>query len=234
MSKNFKEKQLCSTDEEMLMWTSYRYCIGRHTYVNALSTYIASKYYDKLTDNRLQFTANDIRGCIADVLRFNKPAFTYEGSVNTNERNALVDYLKWLNDNINDEKDLINIKEINCYKKDYKINTPKSFEIIKSERFQYCHSELEINDLINWETLASFFDKKNYKTITINNNGVEEDIIAFITWTNELIQIEEKNGMIYYQRKPWKFKQVYISVEQFKMGNYNTYINEDMIINIKE
>ena len=64
------KKKKCSTFEEMLMWTSYRYCIGRHTYVTSLAGEIAQNYYDRLDDDRLEFTANDIRSQIYDKLQW--------------------------------------------------------------------------------------------------------------------------------------------------------------------
>ena len=36
-NKTKKQQEKCSMDEEMLMWTSYRYCIGRKTYVSSLA-----------------------------------------------------------------------------------------------------------------------------------------------------------------------------------------------------
>ena len=83
-----KKKQEISIDEEMLIWTSYRYCIGRKTYVSTLAPYIGKKYYDLLSDERLDFMARDIRSCIYDQLRFNTVSFNYEGSVFEKERNA--------------------------------------------------------------------------------------------------------------------------------------------------
>ena len=65
-----KKKEKCSLFEEMLMWTSYRYCIGRHTYVTSLAGEMAQHYYDKLTDERMEFTAMDIRKEILDKLQW--------------------------------------------------------------------------------------------------------------------------------------------------------------------
>ena len=45
------EKKL-SLDDEMIFWTSYRYCIGRHTYVTSLADYMAKKYWDLLSDGQ--------------------------------------------------------------------------------------------------------------------------------------------------------------------------------------
>jgi hypothetical protein len=55
------ERERLSLDEEMLMWTSYRYCIGRKTYVTSLASYIGKKYYNLLSDERAEFTLKDIK-----------------------------------------------------------------------------------------------------------------------------------------------------------------------------
>ena len=59
MAKKKIDKEKLSINEEMLMWTSYRYCIGRKTYVVDLAYYIAQKYYKLLSDERMRFTAED-------------------------------------------------------------------------------------------------------------------------------------------------------------------------------
>ena len=101
MAKKNVKKEL-SIDEEMMMWCAYRYAIGRKTYVSALAPYIGKTYYDKLSDNRLEFTALDIRRSIADCLRFGRPGFEYEGIVSDDERNPLSDYVSWITKNVND------------------------------------------------------------------------------------------------------------------------------------
>ena len=59
---------MISDFEEMLMWTSYRYAIGRKTYVSCLSYEIPQHYYKKLSKERREFIANDIRREIANHL----------------------------------------------------------------------------------------------------------------------------------------------------------------------
>ena len=56
--------------EEMLMWTSYRYAIGRKTYVSCLSYEIPQHYYKKLSKEKREFTALDIRKEILNHLAF--------------------------------------------------------------------------------------------------------------------------------------------------------------------
>ena len=60
-NKQTEEPKTITLDEEMLMWTSYRYCIGRQTYVTSLAPYIGKKYYPLMNDSQAQHTAEDIR-----------------------------------------------------------------------------------------------------------------------------------------------------------------------------
>ena len=76
-NKTKKQQEKCSMDEEMLMWTSYRYCIGRKTYVSSLASYIAKKYYPILSEQRMLFTAQDIRNEIEDHFNWNSINFYY-------------------------------------------------------------------------------------------------------------------------------------------------------------
>ena len=112
MAKSKTKKEMVSSDEEMMMWCAYRYAIGRKTYVSALASYIGKTYYNKLSDNRLEFTALDIRRSIADCLRFGHPRFEYEGTVSDNERNPLSDYVSWITNNVKTKEDLYNVEKI--------------------------------------------------------------------------------------------------------------------------
>ena len=64
------KKNQCTLFEEMLMWTSYRYCIGRKTYVSTMAHEMAQYFYDRLPDMRMEQTVEDIRREIYDKLRF--------------------------------------------------------------------------------------------------------------------------------------------------------------------
>lgn len=226
-----KKKQEISIDEEMLIWTSYRYCIGRKTYVSTLAPYIGKKYYDLLSDERLDFMARDIRSCIYDQLRFNIVSFHYEGSVFEKERNALDDFLTWINENITKDSDWLGIKEIICYKDSYSDDAPKKFEIRKSDRVTLKPFQSDFEDLLIWEKLASLFDKKNYKKVLIEFNGKEEEILCFEVWQRDLEETEEQGVYLY---KEWKYRKVLISVENYaKNGERAGYLDPKYIKSIK-
>ena len=97
-----KKKEKCSLFEEMLMWTSYRYCIGRHTYVTSLAGEMAQHYYDKLTDERMEFTAADIRKEIMDKLQWLPFNFRIHRMYNEDPLNPIDALLTFVqNENIN-------------------------------------------------------------------------------------------------------------------------------------
>lgn len=225
------KKEKLSIDEEMLIWTSYRYCIGRKTYVSSLAPYIGKKYYDLLSDERLDLMARDIRSCIYEQLRFNVVSFEYEGSVFEKERNALGDFLTWINENIEKDSDWASIKEIICYKDSYSVDAPKKFEIRKSDRVTLNFFQGDFEDLLIWEKLASFFDKKNYKKVLVEFNGKEEEILCFEVWQRDLEETGEQGVYLY---KEWKYRKVLISVENYaKNGERAGYLNSKYIKSIK-
>lgn len=231
---NIKNQQECSVDEEMLMWTSYRYCIGRKTYVSSLASYMAKKYYNILSKERKEFTASDIRNCIEDVFRFGGIDFNYDYNVNRNERNPVMDFMMWINDNINDEKDWLNIKSVVCYKESYNPDAPKLFKIITSDNPSripvYQH---EFSDLMIWNDLATLFDVKNHKIVHVNFNGQEQDIECFESIVQDTVPCEDNPG--YCKFKDWSWKKVWKSVDNFiSRGEYCGYIDEEFIVDIKD
>lgn len=228
---NVNKKQELSLDEEMLMWTSYRYCIGRKTYVNSLASYIGKKYYPLLSDSQAEHTANDIRNCIGDCLHFSHPSFFYDGTVSNEERNPLSDYVTWLTNNVNEKKDLFYIKSIECYKDGYNSGFPKKFDVVKTQDRSYTYIfESDITDLFVWEDLASLMDKKNHKFITVNYNGKEEVIECFKSWRKKIEPIEDQPG--YYKHVEWKWERCWKSVEKYLIsGEHCGSLNDEYIVN---
>lgn len=233
MKKNnqTEETNTITLDEEMLMWTSYRYCIGRQTYVTSLAPYIGKKYYPLLSDEKAEHTANDIRNCIADVLNFGALTFHYDGTVMYEQRDALSDFLTWLNDNVENEKDLIGIDTIECYKKDYKNDTPKKFFVTKKKHHELPKHETVFSDLLEWHKLSSLFDRKNHVNVLVNHDGKEEWIECFYSWRKRSVKDDEDG--IYYHIEPWKYDKVLYGVDHYlSRGEYAGRLNEDYILDI--
>ena len=210
------------------MFTSYRYCIGRQTYVTSLAQYIGKKYYPLLSAEKAEHTAQDIRNCIADVLNYGSLTFSYDGTVS--ERDALSDFLAWLNDNIESEKDLMGIDTIECYKVDYKPDTPKKFFVTKKKHYEFPKYETDFTDLLDWHKLSSLFDRKNHVKVWVNYEGKEECIECFYAWEKALALQDDG----YYKRIPWKYTKSLISVDRYlEKGELAGRIDEAFITKIE-
>lgn len=230
---NRNKKEELSLDEEMLMWTSYRYCIGRKTYVSSLAPYIGKKYYPLMNDGQRERTAIDIRERISDCLRFCKPAFEYDGTIDRDERIPLVDFVMWLNSHVSDTKDLYNIEKIVCYKDGYGEKYEKRYDVhTRSKEWTHIF-ESDIEDFLIWETLASLMDVKRHKNVTVNFNGEIKTIKCFETVEKQIEPIEDKEG--YYRRVEWKWRKCYKSIDSYlNDGEHCGSLNEKYIIKIED
>jgi len=223
-----------STDEKMLIWTAYRYCIGRKTYVNSLAQYIGKTYYDRLSDDEMESTAEDIRNEILRVMNFGSLSFTYDYSVPMEKRNPLQDFIEWINNNVTSEDDFLNISQIQCYyeKGEKLYNVHKMNKTTPRNVLFYPH---DLTDLFYWERLASLFDKKNYYKVTTNYNGTESTHICFMapTTAKKVVQYEGEIGV--YQDIPWKFENIYITIDSYlKYGDYSPYIANEYITKVEK
>ena len=223
-----KQKK-CSIDEEMLMWTSYRYCIGRKTYVNTLANYIASHYYHILSDERKQFTSKDIKDCINQVLSLSTPSLRYNGNVSYDNRDGLDDLIKYLNENVNEERDLIGIQSIEVIQKSY-TNPEKYFEISPLNRNRTV-LDFDLQDLLIWYNLAQCFNIKDYKKVWYKTDSDESSVLCFKTWMNRYIESEDG----FHYRSRFKYEERYIPVNDYLSNpSIIRYINPESILKIED
>lgn len=226
-----EKKQGLSLDEEMLMWTSYRYCIGRQTYVTSLAPYIGRKYYPLMSEEQSQHTAKDIRKCIEDVLNYGTLTFQYDSTVCYAERDAISDLLTWFNENVECDKDLAGIDTIECYKEDYKEDTPKKFFVTQRIHYDFQKYETDFSDLLEWHKLSSLFDRKNHVNVLVNYNGKEEWIECFYSWRKTCVK---DNDGPFYRQAPWKYEKVLYGVDHYlSRGEYVGSLNEEYIVRIE-
>lgn len=217
---------------EDLFWTSYRYCIGRHSYVNALAKDMADYFYDKLNDDRMEFTALDIRRSIADQLQFQPFNFTIDYTVPENERRPLEMFIDFLNtyEFETDEVwiELAKIRKIDVYKKDGKI----CYEVSKTDNPKYDHTiyEWDFMDLKNWSDLASLFDKKNHKIAVCEYEGETQEIEVFESFKNKSKVLETHDNITTCLPISWKYEKIYKPVDD-KLGY--KYIEPSAIKEIK-
>lgn len=229
MKKKSTERECCSLFEEMLMWTSYRYCIGRHTYVTSLAGEIAQHYYNRLSDERMEFTATDIRGEIYDKLQLLPFNFRIHRIYTNDSLNPLDGFLTFIQKNNIDTIDELykytNI-EYNAHTDEY------NFEIKKPTIKSY-FSVSDIDDLIPWENLAACFDKKNHKIITTEYEGKTETHRCFKSWKKVSVPCEGKPG--YYKVSEFGWEPIWIVVDEYlKTGNTNRYLADEFITKVED
>lgn len=223
------KQRKCSVDEEMLMWTSYRYCIGRKTYVNTLANYMASHYYPILSDERKQFTAKDIKDCINQVLSLSTPSLCYNGNVSYDNRDSLDDLIKYLNENVNEEKDLIGIQSIEVIQKSY-TNPEKYYEISPLNRNRTI-LDFDLQDLLIWYNLAQCFNIKDYKKVWYKTDSDESFVLCFKTWMPKYIESEDG----FHYRSRFKYEERYIPVNDYLSSpSIIRYINPESILKIED
>ena len=229
MKKKSTEKECCSLFEEMLMWTSYRYCIGRHTYVTSLAGEIAQHYYNRLSDERMEFTATDIRREIYDKLQwlpFNFKILMMHVNDSPNPLDTLLTFI-WKNniDTIDEFSKYTNLEYV-AYADEYK------FEIKKPTITSY-FSVSDIDDLIPWENLAACFDKKNHKIVTTEYEGKTETHRCFKSWKRVSVPCEDKPG--YYKVSEFGWEPIWIVVDEYlKTGNTNRYLVDEFITKVED
>ena len=233
MAKKKIDKEKLSINEEMLMWTSYRYCIGRKTYVVDLAYYIAQKYYKLLSDERMRFTAEDIRKSIADCLSFKPCSLRYDGTVSYCDRRPLEDLIQFMTDNkIDSEEKFLEIDNIEIYHDTYKEGAEHKYRVQnKTVNTRNYVSQSDIDDLIPWAKLAACFDKSNYKKVHVNFNNEDKEIICFESWVSDTQPIPEQPGC--YKIWPWHWKKIYISVDDFVAGRNHGYIASEYITSVE-
>ena len=218
-----------STDEDLLMCTSYRYCIGKQTYVTTLAYYIASHYYSLLTDNRKQFISKDIKLCINQILSYNHPSLVYAGNVNYDNRDGLNDLIVFLNNNIDTEQDLIGIEEIEVSQVSYS-DCNKIYNITRTDKINTILN-LDLIDLLEWYTLAQSFNIKDYKVILCKTDDGEKEICCFETWKPKY-QMDDNGN---WKKLPFKYVKTYVPVDEYISNPYKvSWLNPNNILTIKE
>lgn len=228
-----KEESKLSLDEQTLMWTSYRYCIGRKTYVSDMAYYIAKKYFPLLNEVQKENTAKDIRREIEEHMNWLPFSFKYDGSVRMEDRKPYEDCVEFIMTEIAKDGDdiqtkLYSIKEVSLYREKYSDKGPFKYHITYRPEADTRNwlTQSDIDDYQPWASLASVFDTKSHKKVYLKSDKETKEVICFETWRPMLIPVEGNKG--YYQTKSWHWEKCYVSVDDFVTGGnkYRVICNE--------
>jgi hypothetical protein len=217
---------------EDIFWTSYRYCIGRHSYVTSYAADMAEYFYNKLSNEKKEHYALDIRMQIEEQLHMYPFNFHYDWSIKRNERKPLEDFLEFINNQkFTNGKELTFIRNIEVFKKDNKIQ----YSIAKTDKLVYEHSiyEYDILDLLPWADLASLFDVKDHKMVTLrsSSSNKDEQIECYESYMNNSEVISTEGNYTTLKAIPWQYKKVYRPV---KYGISGRFCDEQSIIKIED
>lgn len=185
LNKNKNSERTCSFFEEMLMWTSYRYAIGRQSYVESLADEIPQHYYSRLSPDRRLFTAEDIRKEIMSHLSCMSPfSFKIRRMYNDDPYNPLDALFAFYNkENVTTERDAWKYSSV-----EYDAHTDTyTFDMIAGEpALNTWINRNTLNNLASWDRCASCFDTDHHVFV----NGVE----YFKSWKPKTITVDNTEG----------------------------------------
>lgn len=226
MNKNHK----CSDFEEMLMWTSYRYCIGRHTCVVTMADDIGKHYYNKLSKERKEFTAQDIRHEIMTHLSYLPFSFRIHRTYNDDNFNPISALFNFFErENISSLEEMASVAnlEYDAHKDEYYFNK------IESTYNSYI-SKMDIDDLLPWENLASLFNVDNHKLLTLKDGTTIE---GYKCWRTKVVPVKNKmdqsKNIKYYTTAEFGWEEIWKSVDETISGNKNLFIPTENIVKIE-
>ena len=220
-----KKPKYLSNYEEDLIWMSYRYCIGRHTIAaNMHAGEIAKHAYGKLSPERQQFMAYDIRRSIEDVLRISRLNFFIDSQISLRDNKdyrpleLLLDILK--EHNVSTPEDLKRLDSIHVSYNDSGIDV--DFRLLPDDKQDNSTSLMPtLFDLYAWADLAACFDTRSHKIAVVKDDDKEVEIEVFESYIPQ-------SYSSYTFQKVWKPVDKYI--ENPAIG---WYIPEEQIIKFK-
>ena len=223
MAAKKKLNEQATEFERMLMWTSYRYCIGRHSYVVTMADEMAEHYYSRLDDVEKLLTAIDIRREIMTQLRLALP-FDFDVDLYAPDRglNPLRTIMRFFErEGVKSIKDLYGYSYVGYDARENEFDVrkcePKPIQILQ---------HYDIEDLIPWERLASCFDVRRHCLVTMENG---QQVRAFTSWERNVIPAEEKG---YYRNADFGWHGVLVPLDEYIKGNAHRRINETLVIKI--
>ena len=223
MAAKKKLNEQATEFERMLMWTSYRYCIGRHSYVVTMADEMAEHYYHRLGYAEKLHTAIDIRREILTQIRLALPFdFDIDAYAPERELNPLKTLMRFFErEGVKSIKDLYGYSYVGYDARENEFDVrkcePKTIQILQP---------YDIEDLIPWERLASCFDVSRHCLVTMKDG---QQVRAFTSWERNVVPAEEKG---YWRSADFGWHDVLVPLDEFLKGRSNLTINEDLIAEI--
>ena len=191
------KKKECSLFDEMLMWTSYRYCIGRRSYVSSMARDMARRYYGMLSDERLEFTSFDIRREIMDRMRFLPFDFNIHRMLETDPLDPIDALMRFIED-----REIKSLDEMLCFSRiDYDSHDDSYKYEKKIPTINSYFSISDIEDLLPWDELASCFDIKRHRKIKVKDG---KTYTCFKAWRRKAVPCEESPGFFRNAEFGWE------------------------------
>lgn len=206
MRNKNKDVKISRDSFEDFIWTSYRYCIGRHTIAAAChADTIAKAIKDNphaLTKERKEFNSVDIMREVNDRCNW-KDCYRIYGTRDMDIFSAVL----YASNELENPRDYI--YEVDAYSGDV---TP-----IKADKELLCKFDDDYIDLMPWVKLSYWLNESTHKMVTTVFEGKEETRICF--------PFPIKCG--------GKYKQVWTAVEDASMSA-NRWIAEEFITKIAD
>jgi len=231
------KKTTLSDFYENLIWTSYRYCIGRHSYVVSYANDIAREAFMKISDDRKKFIAQDIRNEIASQLRLSSFEFSTDYSV-PREMNKpfelLMEFLR--EEKIDTTSKLAEISKISV---SYDIAERQiSYGMSKHDMVKpiWLSPKMDLADLIPWANLASCFDRDNHKVVTTKcDDGLEHDFLCFESWNLHIGEFGTNGEWCPASEDSLVFDKYWFPLKSFITNpSVHQWIHEDKVISIRD
>lgn len=182
--KSVPLKVLPTSKVDDLIWLSFHYGLGRHTYAAMHSGEIATHGYNRLSQNRKDFIAKDIRHEIFD--RLNWGHMNFHCDLHLQDLFDPIDLLmRFLKDrNVTNIKTLRGFTNIEPVLENGEIKFISEWSSEESHKNSYYYAS-DFESYFCWEDLANCFDSKAHKWCKVNFDGKEQYIEYFDSWVRD-------------------------------------------------
>ena len=180
---------LAKDKKDDLIYLSYHYSLGRHTISASMHSGEIARYaYKRMTKERQDFTAHDMRREIYDRLRWGSVNMYVD--YNIEDKYCPIDLLmRFLKDNgVDNVRQFRGYKRIEPVEENGELKFVTEWSSEESEMNKYFSPSYSFEDLFCWADVASLFDSKSHKWCKVKHDGREEVIEYFDSWVRDMSQ----------------------------------------------